>query len=340
MEINDCKEYSIQVKLYNFFKGTIIEEINCYLNDNHVFSLTESIKNKQIESFGNSLLINEMKFKLTKYVKIKIIINIKNSKELILSDEITLENIEQEKEIKTEKLNIHFKFILKRFGINKTFKTEFDNEYLSNANKISNHQKTEENVFNQSKEKELDIFNEKEKILLKENKLSLNDSNLNYKNKIVFNEDLILREINILNQKISDLEKINQKQKEEIELLNIFKKEQIDMNDIHIIKIKKIEKNMKQTKMLLSPMTIKYMFEYFISIAHKKFIFGYKEQGCNSNKLNEILESIYYYIEGPNLISEDVKMEFLQNFPYEAKKNTYIKERKSKTFFKKFTRFV
>ena len=109
---------------------------------------------------------------------------------------------------------------------------------------------------------------------------------------------------------------------------------QLESIDLEKLRIDKLEKNVNQIRMIISPLTIKYMFEFLISLAHKKFIFGYKELVSHSNKLNDILESIYYFIEGPNLISEDVDMNFLNNIPFEAKKILLSKKGNLRPFLK------
>ena len=54
----------------------------------------------------------------------------------------------------------------------------------------------------------------------------------------------------------------------------------------------------------------------------------------NSNKLNEILESIYYFLNGPNLISSDVDINFIRNMPIDIQKLLLEKKENIKNIIK------
>lgn len=353
----------IHTKLYNFEKGTVIEDVIINFDKNLLCcSLLESIKNKEIQTFGTSLIFNEKKMQLnSRKIEVEVIAKFKSFQTIEKKECLELIKDGLPLVINLEKLAIEIKFtILKNLEvaqISQIMDSSSKENYTFDSNTV-NVINEKNNVLKESIEKftleenksttnsrNVDLIDEnknkhtdssmylktgnlsEEGLLDKSNKkpfnandtLALNPSNYEkiHNQKIL---DLVKNEILKVNDKIEALERVNYDQSQKIVKLEAMIDLQRRQAENQAFKYEKIEKNLNQMKIIHSPLTIRYLFEYFISTFHKKFKLSTRENNLNTEKLNEILESIYYYIEGPNLISEDVHIELLENMPYEAKK--------------------
>jgi len=251
------KDYFIQIKLFNFQKGSIIEDMKIIFNQYLLFSLIEAIHLKRIQSFGNTLIINEIKqFISTTKIELRIIVKNKDleeeshSENLILSDR----NIFI---IEMKTLSVEIKFQLNsKSNVLSENKSEVNETKTIFPLLIIKNNLQDDTVFLY---KDSTYFREDENKAAASTGENANKSNEfeNMKSQIAYLESIY----RIQNEKLIELEKLYIKQYDLIES----EKNRFD----------KLEKKLNQIRMLVSPITIKYMFEYFISLAHKKFRFGY-----------------------------------------------------------------
>lgn len=299
MDVKIPQHYLIQIRFFDFQKGSILEEIIISISDDVIFSLKEAILSKKILSFGNSLITNEINFTLSEEnVNIKVSLKIKDKKKENYESNISIVNgcthIVPMKYLNTEiQLKLNSKISV---TTNEKIDIKQNNITTNISKKISFDESNIKNTLENSEN-----YKEFEDLLCKNN------------------EDNILLNIESLSKRVAKLESIIKIQSDNLLKFEKMFDKHLDSSDLERIRIENIEKKVNQIRMIISPLTLKYMFEFLISLAHKKFRFGYKEVVSHSNKLNDILESIYYYIEGPNLISEDVDINFLNNIPFKAK---------------------
>ena len=133
--------------------------------------------------------------------------------------------------------------------------------------------------------------NEKEKEKINENKnkniLDNNNDIENYKqNNFYCNKDKD-KEINEIYKKISKLENAYTSQTDEINYL----KESLMQKDLRITELEKkfnlFEKDFLRLQIIYSPLTIRYLYEYFISLVHKNFSFNNRNKFDTREENNE-----------------------------------------------------
>jgi hypothetical protein len=327
---NSSKEYLTVCNLFDFSKELILEEFNIRINNETILSLKESIFNKEVKSFGNSLIFPEKKAKFYKNCFICISSKFKNfDYEHRIYDSNNIQkplNFNILCEMKFMKISIDFKEVMSI--IDEKNSIDFIN---STSNDISYN---DFDIDIHSKEKKHEINNKINNENYDKNNINKLDNKNKGKDKYTENDFIINKEINEIYKKLNSLEISNKSQNEEINNL----KESLIKKEERITELEKkldlFEKDFLQLKIINSPLTIRYLYEYFISLVHKKFTFNNRNKFENSNKLNEILESIYYFLKGPNLISSDVDINFIRNLPLDIKNILLEKKENLRNFLK------